>query len=420
MCFIALCAFRVYSLGSLMSETPARIDDEIDLFELFITLWEGKWTIITATVGATILGTLYSMALPNSYSGTTFVRAAQPSAFTRYTFLSEAIKSLSETEKSLSETDRAVLSGDFNYKIDDKFVFDAFISEFNDLEEVIQTLRSDGSVIQELSEIEESEREGFIISRAKQFEIVPPEKDEIQTELRFTWGDIDAGKRIFETSLQLVLTNVNATLAQDIDQFVQGAQSKLTIKIENANLQKDIIKEGIRLADNQKLLFLAEQATIARELGVAAAASKELMAKADLQNTQGLLSTQESGLSLSVTSSLPFYMRGYKAIEKEIALIQARSSEDRMALSDEYAQVQQDIYALENDVSISRLVGARQMIDTDDPRRWVLFNLNLAEVTSEKKTNLILALSVVLGGFIGMCFVLIRSAVRKRKLNHVI
>ncbi|MAC72633.1 MAG: hypothetical protein CMG96_04195, partial [Marinovum sp.] len=209
-----------------MSETPARIDDEIDLFELFITLWEGKWTIITATVGAAILGTLYSMALPNSYSGTTFVRAAQPSAFTRYTFLSEAL-----------ETDN------FTYKIDDKFVFDAFISEFNDLEEVIQTLRGDESVVQELSEIEESEREGFIISRAKQFQIIPPQKDETQTELRFTWGDVDASKQIFETSLQLVLANVKATLAKDIDHYAQGAQSRLTIKIENATLKKMSLKK---------------------------------------------------------------------------------------------------------------------------------------------------------------------------------
>ena len=397
-----------------MSETPARIDDEIDLFELFITLWEGKWTIITATVGAAILGTLYSMALPNSYSGTTFVRAAQPSAFTRYTFLSEAIKSLSETDR----VDRAVLSGDFNYKIDDKFVFDAFISEFNDLEEVIQTLRGDESVVQELSEIEESEREGFIISRAKQFQIIPPQKDETQTELRFTWGDVDASKQIFETSLQLVLANVKATLAKDIDHYAQGAQSRLTIKIENATLKKDVIKEGIRLADRKRLLFLAEQATIARELGVAAAASKKLMATTDVQNTQGLISTQENELSLSVTSSLPFYMRGYKAIEMEMSLIQARSPEDRLAFSNEYAQVQQEIYALEHDASVSRLLAARQMIDTDDPTRWVLFNLNLAKITSNKKTILILALSLILGGMIGAIFVLIRSAVRKRKPSH--
>ncbi|MDA7551949.1 Wzz/FepE/Etk N-terminal domain-containing protein [Rhodobacteraceae bacterium] len=384
-----------------MSETPAHRDDEIDLFELFIKLWEGKWTIILAMIGATILGVFYLLILPNSYSGTTFVRAAQPSAFTRYTFLSEAL-----------ETDN------FTYKIDDKFVFDAFISEFNDLEEVIQTLRSDGSVIQELSEIEESEREGFIISRAKQFKIIPPQKGETETELRFTWGDVDAGKKIFETSLQLILTNVKATLAKDIIQYAQGAQSRLTIKIENATLKKDVIKEGIRLADRKRLLFLAEQATIARELGVAAAASKELMATTDVQNTQGLISTQENELSLSVTSSLPFYMRGYKAIEVEMSLIQARSPEDRLALSNEYAQVQQEIYALENDASVSRLLAARQMIDTDDPTRWVLFNLNLAKITSNKKANLILALSLVLGGMIGAIFVLIRSAVRKRKPSY--
>ena len=132
----------------------------------------------------------------------------------------------------------------------------------------------------------------------------------------------------------------------------------------------------------------------------------------------GQLTPSENSVSLSVNSlSRPFYMHGYKAIEKEIALIQARSPEDRLALSKEYVQVQKEIYGLENDVSISRLLSARQMIDADDPTRWVLFNLNLAEITSNKKTNLILALSMVLGGFIGMCFVLIRSAVRKRNLG---
>ena len=390
-----------------MSETPAHRDDEIDLFELFIKLWKGKWTIIVAMIGATILGMLYSMTSPNIYAGTTFVRAAQPSAFTRYTFLSEAINSLSETDLA----NRVVLSGDFNYKIDDQFIFNAFISEFNDLEEVIQTQRGDQSVVQKLSKIEEDAREGFIISRAKQFQMIPPQKGETQTELRFTWGDVDAGKQIFETSLQLVLANVKATLAKDIDQYAQGAQSKLNIKIENATLQKDIIKKGIRLADKKRLLFLTEEASIARELGV----ETNFLDR----NEQPTVSGNRVSLNVQ-SSSRPFYLHGYKAIEKEIAIIQARSPEDRMALSDEYAQVQQEIYALENDVSISRLLAARQMIDTDDPTRWVLFNLNLAEITSNKKTNLILALSVVLGGFIGMCFVLIRSAVRKRNITHAI
>lgn len=281
-----------------MSETPIHREDEIDLFELLIKLWEGKWTIILAVIGAAILGMLYSNTLPSSYSGSTLVRAAQPSAFTRYTFLSETIR-------SMSETNRTAGTADFNYKIDDKFVFSAFISEFNDLEEVVQTLLSDENFSQQLSEVEDSKQESFIISRAKQFEIVPPQKDETQTALRFTWGDIDDGKRIFETSLQLVLANVKATLAQDIDQIAQGVQSKLAIKIENAALQRDTIKEGIRLADKQRLLFLTEQATIARELGLAA----NFLGVNEQSITSG------NNVLLSVQSSpLPFYLRGYTAI----------------------------------------------------------------------------------------------------------
>ena len=387
-----------------MSQEIAHTEDDIDLFELLIKLWEGKWTIILAVIGAAILGMLYSITLPSSYSGSTLVRAAQPSAFTRYTFLSETIR-------SMSETNRTAGTADFNYKIDDKFVFSAFISEFNDLEEVVQTLLSDEDFSQQLSEVEDSKKESFIISRAKQFEIVPPQKDETQTALRFTWGDIDDGKRIFETSLQLVLTNVKATLAQDIDQFAQGVQSKLAIKIENAALQRDTIKEGIRLADKQRLLFLTEQATIARELGLAA----NFLGVNEQSITSG------NNVLLNVQSSpLPFYLRGYTAIEKEMALMKARAPEDRLALSDEYAQIQQEIYALENDISVSRLLASRQMIDTDDPTQWVLFDLNLAEVSSNNKTNLILALSLVLGGVIETFFVLIRSAVHKRKLTQAI
>ena len=62
-----------------MSETPTHREGEIDLFELLIKLWEGKWTIILAVIGAAILGMLYSITLPSSYSGSTLVRAAQQS-----------------------------------------------------------------------------------------------------------------------------------------------------------------------------------------------------------------------------------------------------------------------------------------------------------------------------------------------------
>ena len=54
--------------------------------------------------------------------------------------------------------------------------------------------------------------------------------------------------------------------------------------------------------------------------------------------------------------------------------------EDGLALSDEHAHIQQEIYALENDISVSQLLASRQMIYTDNPTKWGLFDLNLAEI----------------------------------------
>ena len=66
----------------------------------------------------------------------------------------------------------------------------------------------------------------------------------------------------------------------------------------------------------------------------------------------------------------------------------------------------------------AQLLSVRKMIEADDPTRWILFDFNLADVEPDCKISLILALSLVLVGFIGMVFVLLRSAVRKRRINY--
>ena len=43
-----------------MTEVRPPYDDEIDLFELFETLWRGKWKIITTTFVAALLGITFS------------------------------------------------------------------------------------------------------------------------------------------------------------------------------------------------------------------------------------------------------------------------------------------------------------------------------------------------------------------------
>ena len=108
-------------------------------------------------------------------------------------------------------------------------------------------------------------------------------------------------------------------------------------------------------------------------------------------------------------------LRGYKAIDKEIALIESRSDEEKLLIADGYIQTKEEIISLETDLSSSQLRNAAEIIGNDIPNDWVQFDLSIADVKSEKKSMLYVALSIVLGGMVGAMYVLISNAVRKRK-----
>ena len=55
------------------SYSPARADDEIDLKELFMVLWSGKWPITAITGIAAVTSILIALMLPNIYTANAFL-----------------------------------------------------------------------------------------------------------------------------------------------------------------------------------------------------------------------------------------------------------------------------------------------------------------------------------------------------------
>lgn len=52
-------------------------DDEIDLRELFLTLWRGKWIILATTVAFAAAGVFYALSKPNIYQASVLLAPAQ-------------------------------------------------------------------------------------------------------------------------------------------------------------------------------------------------------------------------------------------------------------------------------------------------------------------------------------------------------
>ncbi|WP_417698275.1 Wzz/FepE/Etk N-terminal domain-containing protein [Psychromonas sp.] len=63
----------------LPPQAYAQQDDEIDLKELFLALWEGKWIILLVTIVFAIGGVLYALSQPNTYKAEAVLASANDS-----------------------------------------------------------------------------------------------------------------------------------------------------------------------------------------------------------------------------------------------------------------------------------------------------------------------------------------------------
>ncbi|MDA7827712.1 Wzz/FepE/Etk N-terminal domain-containing protein [Rhodobacteraceae bacterium] len=381
-----------------MTEVRPSYDDEIDLFELFATLWEGKWKIITTTVVAALLGIILTFALPNSYNISTPFQRGKQTVFLPYISLNELLKA-----QDLLSDSNANSNG---FRFDSASAFNLFVTEFNDYEEMLGVISENEMVQTLVADLSEVDKQKSLIEFAKLFKIIPPSKDKTDWVLSVEWHDDVEGVQLFRKAIEQTLFNVQSSTKQSVDLLAAAIENRNAIKLENLRNELILIKAKERDRTNKRLQFLMEQSEIAKELGI----------ETNRLDSNALSDSSQNGISLSVSSNdVPFYLRGYKAIDKELSLIQNRTEEETLLMANGYIEVQEKIVSLENDLSASQLRAISDLIQKDNPNDWVEFDLALADVKPQKKPALYVALSILLGGVFGATYVLISNAARKRK-----
>ena len=380
-----------------ITESSKQNNDEIDLFELFETLWRGKWKIIVTTVIATLVGVAFSLSKPNLYKVSTPIQNGKPSVFLKHNIINDVIK-----DNGLNLTDEN-LNG---YVINAPTILSMFIDEFNDYEIMINVVSNDEFVGQSIKDLDEDDKRKALIEYAKLFVITPPSKNETNWTLSFEWHDDGEGTRLLSEALTLTLINVKKTLLNDIDQLATSVEKKIQRELEVVRSELNLIKQKHKITNNKHILYLVEQSAIAKELGV----------ETNTLDANALAQTRSSGVSLSISSNeVPLYLRGFKAIDKEISLIKSRSEEGRLLMAKGYTEVAIKRISLENDLSASQLRNSSKSIENDNPNNWIQFDLTLADSKYQNKWKLYVALSILLGGMFGAMYVLVSNSIRKRK-----
>lgn len=392
-----------------MNEQRSQNKDEIDLIEIIETLWKGKWYIITSTFLCLLIGIIFVLRIQETFDVSTPMQKAEPSVFIEFKPINDVLE---ENELLLTDKNR------IGYLIHTKNIFNTFLSEFNDYEEMKYILLSDSNISPLLNKTDEVKKDKQLTSYAKSFEIFEvlenQDPSDPQYELKFVWNDVEDGIILFQKALELTLINVKTTLYNDIDKLADSIDLKNQRQLADLNAELNILIEKQKIDTAKRIQYLSEQSSIAKELGIE---KNRLDANALLQSHKSVLSleSENSSISLNVNpNDFPFYLRGYKAIDKEISIIKNRTKEQQLLLSSGYDEIKKEILLVKNDLSASQLRSFLDVIRNDNPLDWVEYDLSLSDTISNKYTNLFILSSILIGLVIGVIIAVIMNAFRKR------
>ena len=331
-------------------------DEEIDLIEIMVFIWKGRFKIILITLISFLIGVGYDKLSPNLYHGSLEIKPSKNSEFREFININNTVINY----------EGSYLSGAGSFKMNQGSVINRFVKEFMDYEELISVLENIKYIKEEVSQLSYYEKREKLYSYAVLFTVKTPEKRSPGYFLKFEWHDLEEGKYIMEQAFKLTSENLNKIIFDDLNEIVKTKR-----KIARNN-------------DQDRINYLKEQSAIAKELG--------------LENSQVSnlnLAQAQANFSFNINNTdVAYYLRGYKAIDMEILLIKSR---DYQKLSDTEKKI--------NNLNTPEI-------------KWIDYNIFLLNYESMKNSSLISLVSILLGLIIGILYVSISNINFSNKKNR--
>ena len=347
-------------------EQSQAYNDEIDLADLIRALWQGKWLVIGVTLAALALGIAYLMIVPKSYTASLNILALPDSQADVYIELHEA---------EIITADKKLLKSDGKQLLLTLFVED------------LKTQSDEGV-------------NGLGLSIAS---VTPT-----QSRLSFP---TQARGQLTETvadALELANQNVNQQLELNLSRHSDKLARNNTNAIEALDLKRHQAIVLFKARQDQQIAALTEQAQIARTIDLDVGSFTSYF---NIETNYETKTNKEHNTN-SFAGTEAAYLKGHVVLEKEIELIQSRKVEDFIPDLARIEFLQAELLKNKEVKSIEMML-AKTPIGTDQFSAAV-YNLDTLVYKNNTKTSLILALSIVLGGMLGIFVLLIRNVLIKQ------
>lgn len=353
--------------------TTYNTDDEIDIGELIISIWNGRWFIAAFILISGILSAGYLWVSSGQFKAELEIHLTPRSNFDRYAELNqEQIITISRDE-----------------------LLDRFIEKLEKSDIVYNAFRDQVQADAEEQEIADIQLE--IIERMENFEITrhPQDKEKDSNipayyTLNYRGQDADQFRVMLSGILLTADQDVWSDLSEYLKQKVEYLKNKRAYDLQDLENRIESLKVQYNNSLEIRLAFLKEQSSIAHELNI----EKNTLSGQEISIGSGSLATIER--------DIPEYLRGYRAIDKEIELIKSRVDEESYISGVPDLRMKIDEIQRNRDIERIEQAIARSPIGNRSDFRAAAFDLHQLKVEPAVKAPLVMALGLMLGLMLGV------------------
>jgi len=357
--------------------------DIISIRELIISIWDGRWFILAFALLSLIFSAGYIYISSKQFRAELKIHPVPISHFDNYSeFNHEAIISVSRAEL-LERFIEKLNNSDIIYKAFQK----AFISDSetkpNSRAEIIRHVNSLKIIKNPVSKKENSD-------------------ESIAYTIQYSGSDPDRFRGALDSILSTANEEVWSDLRELLNMKIESLENENKEKLQDIQNKIESLRVFYESNTASRLAFLKEQSLIAHALDIE-------------KNT---ISGQEvsigSGSLAAIERDIPEYLRGYKAIDKEIELIEARVNEESFIpglpkLRMEIAEIQRN-----NETERIRQVIDRSPIGHRADFMAAAYDLNKLHIRSAVRSTLVMVLGLILGVIFGLFALGIKNIISGR------
>ena len=376
--------------------------EEIDLFSLIKFLWVNKLKIFLSAVIAvfvTLYFETYKKKEIDTYSASTSIFPITNLEASRYNYYNNLTLSYSfQSDKNEDLAQSTKSDFDLNvFIITRKLLLDMFKEKVGDRDLLKKAIKKYELVEKENYDTEESYNEA-VLRFASSIKI--EEKDNLLLKQGLSLVASVNDKKKWESVLFYLNENVNEFVRDYIRIYFNNAILEMiqhfTYILEDVETEIVNTKKNYNRTTRDRLAFLNEQKAIARHLNVA---KNTITAQTFITDT---------GVVANLQTEMPYYMRGYEMIEKEIELILNRS--DKEAFMPVLISLEKKKRAILQSIqNLKRNEFAFEKTPVFDLDNFYAGNLDIRTTifirqNTTKSLSVKLMLAVLIGGILGVFF----------------